>query len=46
MEVGDIVIYEGQRFMIIAEYDSEFVYIDIGKGVAHLAHKDDLTPTE
>jgi hypothetical protein len=42
MKTGDAVIWGGIRFYILAEYDDEFVYIDIAPDGAQLVHKSEL----
>jgi len=42
MRTGDRVIWSGITTTIIAEYDSEFVYLAIGDDDAQLVHVDDL----
>ena len=42
MKTGDAVMWCGMRFRILAEYDDEYVYIDIPPDGAQLVHKGDL----
>ena len=43
MRTGDMVIWFGGVFSIIAEYDDDFVYLAAGDG-AQLVHRDEVTP--
>ena len=42
MKTGDMVVYGGAVFQILAEYDEEYVYLAIGTDSAHLAHLSEL----
>ena len=42
MKTGDWVMWGGLPFIVMAEYDFEFVYLAIGADGAQLVHKSDL----
>lgn len=43
MKTGCWVIYGGDKFQILAEYDSEYVYLAVGTDGAQLVSVDELT---
>jgi len=43
MKTGSWVIYGGKQFQILAEYNSEYVYLAVGTDGAQLVSVDELT---
>lgn len=43
MKTGNWVIWGSTQFQIIAEYDTEFVYIGVGEDGAQLVHVSELS---
>lgn len=46
MKTGNMVIYGGQQFQILAEYDDEFIYLAVGNDGAQLVAIADCKPVK
>lgn len=46
MKTGNMVIYGGKQFQILAEYDDEFIYLAVGNDGAQLVAISELTETK